>query len=184
MHNVVPIQSREPLFAEPAGRPGDWWEPIPISAAAVAAQFDAEGQQRRLPIDLVATLVIEHEYVVRDIAACGIDVARARAALAAAGDALATTGPGRLHTSYVRMLRSGERGYERESDAQLARRDLVLPLRLHDVARGLDLRDVCNGESLNDAIAWEIAAATNGQFMREWALRTLLMHAALRPALA
>jgi hypothetical protein len=173
MSNVAPIPARIPLFAEPAGRAGDWWEPIPVSAAEVATGLAAEANRLRLPVDLLATLLVEHALIERDIADCGVDGARARAVLVSAGEDQPTTGPGRLHTSYARMLRRGERDYERESDAQLAQRDLMLPLRLHDAARSLDLGEVCI-ESLDEAIAWEIAATTSGQFMREWALRLLL----------
>jgi hypothetical protein len=73
------------------------------------------------------------------------------------------------------MLRSGESDYGRESEEQLARRDLVLPLRLHEAARALDLREVCETALLDEAVAWEIAAASSSQFMREWALRLLLV---------
>jgi hypothetical protein len=174
MSNVVPIPARVPLFGEPAGRSGDWWEPIPVNAAEVATGLAVEANRLCLPVDLLVTLLVEHALVERDIADCGVDEARARAVLVSAREDQPTTGPGRLHTSYARMLRSGERGYERESEAQLAQRDLMLPLRLHDSARSFDLGEVCKFESLVEAIAWEIAAATSGQFMREWALRLLL----------
>lgn len=177
MINVVPIAVRDPLFAEPAGRPGDWWEPIPRSAAEVAPALGAEGAKRRLPVDLLAALLLEGAQVSRDIAECGIDAERARSALARAGSGLAATGPGRLHTSYVRMLTNGERDFEHESDAQLGQRDLVLPLRLHEAARALQLPEICDPGSFDEAIMWEIAAATSGQFMREWALRVLLADA-------
>jgi hypothetical protein len=183
MSHVVPIPVRLPLFAEPAGRPGDWWEPISLCAAKAAGQLHAVAHARHLPVDLLAALLVEHALIARDIADCGINAGRARAALAAAGEAQAPTGPGRLHTAYVRMLRSGEYDYEHEGEAQLAQRDLVLPLRLHEAARALDLRKACDADMLDEAIAWEISAATTGQFMREWVLRMLLLQTASRPAL-
>jgi hypothetical protein len=151
---------------------------VSITAAEVAVQLGTEAHRWGLPVDLLAALLVEHALILRDISDCGIDAARARAALTVAADALPATGPGRVYTAYVRMLRGGERGGRRESDAQLARRDLVLPLRLHDAVRGQQLCDACDGESLNEAVAWEIAAATCSQLMREWALRTLLSRAA------
>lgn len=181
MTNIATIPLRQPLFAEPAGRPGDWWEPVPIRAG-VAAGLSAEAARRRLPVDLLATLLVEHARVLHDITDAGIEAGQALAALSVAGEGQATSGPGRLHTSYVRMLRSGEHAYEHESNAQLARRDLVFPLRLHDAALSLELREVCDGDSLNEAVAWEVAAATSGQFMREWALRTLLLQTAAQSA--
>lgn len=165
---------RQPLFAEPAGRAGDWWEPLSIPAAEIRGALHSEAEQRRLPIDLLAALLIEHALVENDIAACALDGRRARAVLTAAADAKPTLGPGCLHTNYVRMFGTGERGYESESDVQLADRDLVLPLRLHEAARTITLREVGDGAALDEAIAWEIAAASSGQFMREWALRLLL----------
>lgn len=177
MLNVLPIPGRIALFTEPAGRPGDWWEPSPFSASEAAVDLCAEAHRRRLPLDLLVTLLVERTLIERDVDRCGIDGASARAALADAVAAQPMTGPGRLHTAYVRMLCSGEDDYERESDAHLAGRVIVLPLRLHDAIRSLDPREVDGGEPLDEAIAWEIAAATSGQFMREWALRILLAQA-------
>lgn len=181
MSNITVVSPRRRLFAEPAGRPGDWWEPVPIAAAEVAGRLGSEAYLRRLRIDLLVALLVEHGLVLHDTSSCGIDCARARGALAAAVEVLASTGPGRLHTSYVRMLRRGERDYWRESDAEIAQRDLVLPLRLHDSALSKDLSDLCTSEFVGEAISWEIAAATDGQFMREWVLRTLLGEVASQP---
>lgn len=174
MSNVIPIPARTSLFAEPAGRAGDWWEPIEVSAAYGAAELNREAERCRLPIDLVYSLLVERALIEEDIAVCALDTRRARTALNDAAHTTPALGPGCLHTSYVRMLRSGESDYERESEEQLAGRDLLLPLRLHESARSLDLRNVCKTASLKDTLAWEIAAASNGQFMREWALRVLL----------
>ena len=177
MSNVVPIEIRVPLFAEPAGRPGDWWEPLAVSAGA-ASILSAQSRRLRLPVDLIAALLAEHAIVERDITECGIDAARARATLATGAARQPTTGPGHLYTSYVRMLGGGESNHKGEGDAQLSQRDLVFPLRLHDAVRSLDLAEVCASDTLDEAIAWEISAATSGQFMREWALRTLLAQTA------
>jgi len=170
---VVPIPARPPLFAEPAGRPGDWWEPVPERAVSVAAVLGTEARRRRLPVDLLAALLVEHALIGCDVAECAVDPRQATAALAGASEIAAASGPGRMNTSYIRMLRTGELGFEPESDAQLARRDLILPLRLHDAAARLPLRDL-SSQALDDAVRWETAAATHGQFMREWALRVLL----------
>lgn len=179
MISVVPIPARVPLFAEPAGRPGDWWEPLGISASAAAAHLAAEADRRRLPVDLLVALLLEDALVVQDIADCGLDALSARATLSTAAERHASSGPGRLHTSYVRMLRRGEVDYERQTEARFAQRDIALPLRLHDAAGRLDLPSICQRNSIDQALGWEIAAATSGQFMREWALRALLQDAAL-----
>jgi hypothetical protein len=181
--NVAPIPLRAPLFAEPSGRPVDWWEPLRGTVAEVAARLGGEAKRRRLPVDLLAALLVEHALIIRDIADCRIDREQARTALADAAAARVASGPGRLHTFYVRTLQTGERGCENESDAELARRNLVLPLRLHEAACGLELVNCCRIGSLDEAIAWVIAAATSGQFMREWALRMLLAAAGLQPTL-
>lgn len=173
MSNVVPIPSRVPLFAEPAGRVGDWWEPV-ATAADVVGQLQVDAERRRLPVDLLAALLVEHALVQNDIETCRLNAGTARSALADAAHGQPSAGPGCLHAGYLRMLRSGERRFEREGNEQLSRRDLVLPLRLHEAARALDLREVCEAASLDEAVAWEIAAAASGQFMREWALRELL----------
>jgi hypothetical protein len=173
MSNVVPIPSRLPRFAEPAGRVGDWWEPV-ASAAGVAGQLQVEADRRRLTVDLLAALHVERALVQNDIETSGLHAGAARAALANAAHGQPSAGPGCLHAGYLRMLRSGERGYERESTEQLARRDLFLPLRLHDAVRVLDLRGALDTSAVGEAVAWEIAAASNGQFMREWALKVLL----------
>jgi hypothetical protein len=175
MSKIVPIPTRMPLFAEPAGRAGDWWEPTGVCAAEVATGLRVEVDRHRLPVDLLAALLVEHALVESDIAACAVEDACARTALNDAARAKPTLGPGCLHTSYVRMLGMGEYDYEREGDEQLARRDLHLPLRLHDAVRTVDLEEVWNSEVVDEAIAWEIAAASRGQFMREWSLRTLLV---------
>lgn len=179
MPNVVPLPLRAPLFDAPAGRPGDWWEPVSIAAEEVAMRLGTDACRRRLPVDIVAALLVEHALVVRDIGECGLDADRSRAALTAAGDAPLATGPGRLHTSYVRMLRGGQRDYEPASDAQVTARDLVVPLRLHDATRDLELPELFSGDLLDEALDWEVASATCGQFMREWALRILLAESAL-----
>jgi hypothetical protein len=173
MQNVVPLHTTPPLFSEPAGRPGDWWEPV-SAPAEVAGTLRVEARQHRLPIDLLAALVIEHALVTRDIEVAGIDRSRARAALGEMAATQPSIGPGRIHVGYVRTLRSGERDYDCETEEQLARRDLVLPLRLHDATCTLDLREVCEAAALDEAIAWETAAASSGQLMREWALGVLL----------
>ncbi len=177
MSNVIPLSTPAPLFPEPAGRPGDWWEPVPMATAAIV-RLGREGMRRRLPVDLLAALLVEHALVISDISGCPGDPLPAHAALGRAATELAAIGPGRLHTAYVQMLRGGERGYEHESDVQLARRDLVLPLRLHEQVRDLDLPKAFECDRLDEAISWEIAAASGGQFMREWALSTLLVQVA------
>lgn len=174
MSSVVPIPARLPLFAEPAGRPGDWWEPLPQVAASAAAPLLADANRRRLPVDLVVALLVEHALIARDIVGCGVDPIRARTALRSAAGLAVISGPGRPNTSYVRVLRAGDRGFEQESEAQLAQRDLLLPLRLHERASKLRVADVCRPDALDEAVVWEVAAAMTGQFMREWALRELL----------
>jgi hypothetical protein len=178
MTNVLPIRLREPLFVEPAGRPGDWWEPVGLPAIEVEEHVRREAAARRLPLDLLFALLVERMLVTSDIADCALEAEAARAVLAAEAASLASAGPGRLLLSYVRVLRTGERNHEPESELQLARRDLVLPLRLHEAVRCCDLRAVCSGGGSEEAIRWEVAAATGGQLMREWALRALLAHAA------
>jgi hypothetical protein len=73
MPSVIPIPGRAPLFAEPAGRPGDWWEPLPGMTAAVAAPLRREAKGRRLRVDLLTALLVERTLVRRDIADCSID---------------------------------------------------------------------------------------------------------------
>lgn len=145
-----------------------------VSAADVGGGLHLEAERRRLPIDLACTLVVERALIEEDIAGSALDSRRARTALNEAAGTTPTLGPGSLHTSYVRMLRSGESHYGRESQEQVAGRNLLLPLRLHEAARALDLREVCEIASIGEAVAWEIAAASSGQFMRDWALRLLL----------
>jgi hypothetical protein len=177
MSNVVPIPARAPLFAEPAGRPGDWWEPVPERAAATSALI-GEANRRRLPIDLLVALLVEHSTICRDIVECAIDARSAAELLERACQPSAASGPGRLNTPYIRMLRTGDARFEPESAAQLARRDLLLPLRLHGAASQLPVAEVCSSGALDDALRWEAAAAADGQFMREWALRLLLAEGA------
>lgn len=176
MSNVVPIAPAAPLFAEPAGRRGDWWEPISVDASTVS-QLLKEAVSRRLPIDLMAALLVERALVMSASAEAGFDTAEVSAVLGRAAGAAATAGPGRLHTTYVRMLRSGEQNFEPESEEQLARRDLQLPLRLHERVEEVDLATLRDRE-LNEAIEWEVASAVSGESMREWALRELLSRAA------
>jgi hypothetical protein len=175
MNKVIPLPVRPGLFVAPAARPGDWWEPLPRHDASVAAALYDEGSKRRLPIDLLAAVLIEHSLVERDLADCGLD---ARTAMATLNDASElgsiSGGPGRLNTPYVHMLRAGDRCFEPESRARLAARDLMLPLRLLGRTAQLSLEDVFSAAALDDAIRWEIAAATADQFMREWALQVLL----------
>lgn len=174
MSRITPIPTRAPLFAEPAGRAGDWWEPIPVGAAEVAVALAPDANRLRLPLDLLVALLVEHALVVSDIMECGGDFPHARTALAAAAAQEPTVGPGCLHTAYVRMLRLGVSGYERESEGELCRRDLMVPLRLHHAASAIDIVETCQRSSVDEGITWEITAASSGQFMREWALRVLL----------
>jgi hypothetical protein len=116
--------------------------------------------------------------ICRDISECAIELRSAAEALAQACRLSAASGPGRLNTTYIRMLRAGDARFESETAAQLARRDLVLPLRLHGAASRVALAEVCSPAALDDAVRWESVAAADGQFMREWALRLLLADAA------
>lgn len=178
MTNVVPILASGPLFDEPCGRPGDWWEPFPFTAGEIAAEVRREAASLGLPLDLVVALLIERGHVISDISECGIGLDRAVLAFERGETETPSAGPGRLHTTYVRMLRSGVPNPARENERQLAQRDLVLPLRLYGAARKMGLEDLGQHAAIDEAIRWEIAAARNAQFMREWALRVLLAETA------
>jgi hypothetical protein len=174
MSNVVPIPSRLPLFAEPAGRPGEWWEPLHGHAASIVAHLGTEAQRRRVPVDLLATILVERALICGDIAACAIEPLQAQRVLDAAAVPGAALGPRHLNTAYVRMLHVGDTAFELESELQLARRDLLLPLRLHEAAVALPLDEITATADVDEAVRWEVAASATGQFMREWALCALL----------
>lgn len=174
MSTVVPIPARLSFLAEPAGRAGDWWEPVPQITAATAVGLCAEGSRRRLSVDLLTALLVERALIDHDVVDCAIEPLWAAAALAEASDLPAASGPGRLNSPYIRTLRTGDLAFEPESKARLTRRDLILPLRLHGAAVRLPLADLLRAERIDEAIRWETAAATTDQFMREWALRALL----------
>lgn len=167
MSNVVQFPPSPDLGA-PRGRPGDWSEPFDLAADREA--LDAEAARLRIDPDLLAALAIERELVLRDLDQAGLDRAHGQQLLDAAasveGPAL---GPGNLFFGYVRDLRVGAA----RSGGSTKGRSLMLPLRLHESLRRVDLElDLAGDEQ---ALAWEIAAAFAGLQMREWALRVALL---------
>lgn len=168
MSNVFPI-SAAPIFDPPRGRPGDWSEPVDMPGI-VAEALDAEAARLRLPPDLVAALLVERALLLEDLARAGLSGARAQALLdQAAARVGAALGPGNLFFRYVRDLRSG---FADETSSAVGR-PLMLPLRLHEPLRrlecGLDTRHA------DQARNWEMRAANESVFVREWGLRVALI---------
>jgi hypothetical protein len=168
MSNLFALPPAAVLDA-PRGRPGDWSEAIDLDIDREA--LDRAAARLRLEPDLIAALLVERELVLHDLADAGLDAPRAQSLLDLAGlaDDAPAVGPGNLFFGYLRDLRLGR--LERR-EPSVGRR-LMLPLRLHESVRraapALDLGDA------EQARAWEIAAASTGLQMREWALRCVLL---------
>ena len=157
------------ILDAPRGRPGDWSEPIDLDVDREA--LDRAAARLRLAPDLLAALLVERELVLRDLADAGLEPSRARALLdlAAAVDDAPAVGPGNLFFGYLRDLRLGSLELVDPSVG----RPLMLPLRLHEPLRRDRLAlDTGDGEQ---AKGWEIAAASAGLLMREWALRVAIL---------
>lgn len=168
MSNLLPLPPTAILDA-PRGRPGDWSEPADLHIDREA--LDQAAASLRLEPDLVAALLVERELALRDLAEAGLQSSGAQALLdltAAVADAPAL-GPGNLFFGYVRELRLG--GPE-PADSSVGR-SLMLPLRLHEPVRRSGL--VVDPGDAEQARAWEMAAASAGLQMREWALRAALL---------
>jgi hypothetical protein len=164
MPNVHPI-APAPLFKPPAGRAGDWSEPIWLDGLDVDALAEDAGR-RRLPVDLLATFLLERRLLVSDLEDVGLARADALRVLdAAAVQPPPVTGPGRLHVAYIRSLKRGDSA----SHDEARDRPLMIPLRLHAAARLLDATTLRIGD-IQQALEWECAAASDERFMREWGL--------------
>jgi hypothetical protein len=167
MRNLRLIESAEPLFDPPRGRPGDWSEPLTLDSLG-AEKLDHAAQALKVEPDLLAALLVEHALLLRDLVEARVDVDRARDHLNREASALATSpGPGRLLATYVRDLRRGARPSSRGQGPQV-----LIPLRLHDEAVVVAHR-LCVSDAA-EALRFEIAAASSGKLMREWALQVAL----------
>ena len=168
MSNIHPI-APAPLFEPPAGRAGDWSETIWLDGLDVDALAEEAGR-RRLPVDLVAALLLERRLLVSDLDGVGLACADAVRVLdAAALQPRPVTGPGRLHVAYTRLLKRGDSA----SHDEARDRPLMIPLRLHEAARLLDATTLRIGD-IQQALEWECAAAADERFMREWGLFVVL----------
>jgi hypothetical protein len=169
MSNVQPLTSAPPLFKPPTGRVGDWSEPIWLNGLDVDS-LAAETHRHRLPIDLVAALLLEQHLLLADLRSAGLNHADAIQLLDAAGVAEhPLAGPGTLHTFYCRYLRQGGDA----SHASPHDRPLMIPLRLHEAARLTDASELRVGD-VQRALDWERAAAADGRYMHEWGLLVAL----------
>jgi hypothetical protein len=183
MTNVRVLQSkgpgpRAPLFREASGRFGEWFE----AAGPLLHRNEPlvrEATRRDLDPSIVLTLLVERELLLVDLAAAGVAVANAMAELRAAASSIPLQGPGTPHGSYVRqlMLSCRRPAHPRTGEAP---RDIqaAVPARLLARVKG----NVCDraisaaatAVALDDAILWEVAAASAGRTMAEWALLVLL----------
>ena len=152
------------------GRPGDWSEPIDLQVDREA--LDRVANRLGLAPDLLAALLVERELALSDLVEAGFERTRAEAVLdeaAAAADAAPSVGPGNLLFGYLRDLRHGRVA----SGEPSINRWIMLPLRLHESLRRTVL--AVDPEDAEHARRWEVAAASSGLQMREWALRAALL---------
>lgn len=169
MLNVRPLQPSPLLLEPPAGRAGDWSEPLLLQGLATEA-FDAVAQQQGLPVDLLVALLLERELVLGDLASASIVRGDAVALLdEASSRPRPLAGPGRLHAHYARYLARGD-GAVQES---VRGRPLMIPLRLHEAARQVEAATL-EATQVASACAWELSAAADNRFMRDWGLLVAL----------
>ena len=168
MGNLVRLPPPAAIDA-PRGRPGDWSEPIDLQVDREA--LDRAANRLGLAPDLVAALLVERELALSDLVEAGLERTRAEALLdeAAAADAAPSVGPGNLLFGYLRDLRHGRLA----SGEPSVDRWIMLPLRLHESLRRTRL--AVDPEDAEHARRWELAAASSGLQMREWALRAALL---------
>jgi hypothetical protein len=133
--------------------------------------LDRAANRLGLAPDLVAALLVERELALSDLVEAGLERTRAEALLdeAAAADASPSVGPGNLLFGYLRDLRHGLVA----SGEPSVDRWIMLPLRLHESVRRTGL--AVDPEDAERARRWELAAASSGLQMREWALRAALL---------
>jgi hypothetical protein len=169
MPNVQALQPPQLLLDAPAGRAGDWSEPLLLQGLAADA-LDAVARQRGLPVDLLVGLLLERELLLGDLASAGIAASDAIALLDdASSRPRPLAGPGRLHAHYVRYLARGDYAVHESALA----RPLMIPLRLHEAARQVEAATL-EASHVASACAWELAAAAVDRFMRDWGLLVAL----------
>lgn len=158
-----------PILDAPRGRPGDWSEPVDLHIDRDA--LDRVARRLGNEADLLAALLVERELLLADFEEAGFERLQAQALLdeAAPADTEPSVGPGNLFFGYLRDLRQGRAGRSESSVG----RWIMLPLRLHEPLRRSNL--VVDPADAEQAKRWEIAAATAGLQMREWALRVALL---------
>jgi hypothetical protein len=174
MGTLHELPHREPLYAETAGRYGDWREPL-RSELADAQRLCRAAAARRVDPGVALTLLVERALVLDDLRWLGHDVEDARTVLGleAAEQPAPLLGPGQPNAGYARAL---------NGLAPAGTRDLrgipSLPARV--LARVDDARvEAILDETpltlaLGEAVAWERAALATGRSMAEWALLVLL----------
>jgi hypothetical protein len=155
--------SFDDFFGPPELRPGELHEPY---AGPVSEAFREAMAARGVPISLAATVLAEYELVVAMLNSyCSIDELNARSRRVSVN----STRP--LLASYIRTLLAVANGQQVDVPASAA---VVVPSRLADRMRACDAALTLEPADLPTALQWELAAATTGQTMTEWALTQAL----------
>jgi hypothetical protein len=173
MTELLNLPIAEPVYAEAAGRFGDWHEPLPFETECPNALHGAAARHR-ISTPLAFTLLLERSLVLADLEALAHDPDEVRFVLdAEAADEWPLLGPGQPNLGYARALRGAEPGGWTVRAARFS-----VPVRLLD---RLDetfvdetLAEPALAEVLGEAILWEQAALASGRLLAEWALLTLL----------
>jgi hypothetical protein len=152
-------------------RPGDRREPMPVKVDQTLMQLAAEAAARGLELDQAAGLLVERALALRDAESLGIPSGAAREALDSAVNSLTRLAVPASTARYVRSL-VAQLATARPREAEGVRQ-LALPVRLIARAAALDFAKVLVARDLDEAIRFEIAAASCGRTMSEWAMFVL-----------
>lgn len=161
-------------------RPGDHHQLVLVPASPALGRFAAAAAAAGLVLHQGLALCVERRLLLDDVAAAGFDPTWAVEAL----DAAATGAVARLPLSaavanYVRALAAPP---ARSSELGTGPLRIMLPIRLVDRARQMGITRALEPEAIEAAMAWERAAALQGQTMSAWGLLELLDRSAPRAA--
>jgi hypothetical protein len=158
-------------------RDGDWREPFEVVLDENTADDLRAARVAGFPIELAIVLGLERRLVLLDAHECGLDRRLAEAAFDAAADRdrCVLPGPGATDARYVLALQRLQ-GRVRGPELRAGVAEVLLPCRLHARARLVDISDCpVSVPALQQARAWELAAACDGRLMGEWAKQQLLL---------
>jgi hypothetical protein len=144
---------------------------MPVKVDQTLMQLAAQAAARGLELDQAAGLLVERALALQDAESLGIPAEAAREVLDSAVNSLTRLAVPASTARYVRSL-VAQLAIARSREAEGVRH-LALPVRLTARASGLDFARVLDARDLDEAIRFEIAAASCGRTMSEWAMFAL-----------